>query len=358
MKKFMFKHLLICMVAGVLLSACNSDDKTLNPTAGAISPEKGASNALLTLTGSQISDVQTIVFEKGNVRADITPTFNTDKAILFRVPTEAVPGEQNIILTNKQGKQFTVAFNVLGYANITDVSNYNFTSGSNITLTGKNLDDVTDVVFTGTTNALTIVSKSATSLVVTFPSVDPTFYEGTLTITNSAGPAVTAQSFVSIDNATQFFTDTYGLNADGTPPPAYQNASWGPASISTTTFKSGTASFQMGFNKGNWSQDGFGWDDTNNHGYKYLSFWMKGGSIDYTLYVWSAAQPGTFNTYEDFKKIQVPANVWTYYKLPVAALKIFGDNNSTPFNEIGWRIQGPDAQDEVFYIDDVLLIKG
>jgi hypothetical protein len=41
----------------------------------------------------------------------------------------------------------------------------------------------------------------------------------------------------------------------------------------------------------------------------------------------------------------------------VSSLKIFGENNTTAWNQIGWRIQGPDDQDETFYIDDVILIK-
>lgn len=339
---------------GLFLTSCKKDD-VANPTIAQVSPQAAPSSAVLTVTGSGLRDVQSIMFDNGDVPANFTTTFNTDGAILFRVPTDAIPGQQNIVFTNAAGKQFSVPFNVLGFAAISDVSNYNFTTDTEITLTGKNLADVTKVVFTGTTTELTIVAKSATSLTVKFPTPDPSLYESTLTITNAAGPAATTQSFVAYDNATQVFTDTYGINPGSNN--AYQNASWGPSSISTTTFKSGSASLSMGYAKGNWSQDGFGWDQTTNDGYKYLTFWLKGASQDYTLYVWSAAQPGTFNTYEDFKKILVPANVWTYYKLQVSTIKIFGDNNSTSFNQFGWRIQGPDAQDETFYIDDVLLVK-
>ncbi len=353
MKNNIFRLLVINLIAGILVSSCKKDE-TVNPTVGEITPAQGASNALLTLTGTGISNIRTIVFGKGNVKADITPTFNTDKAILFRVPTEAIPGIQDIIITNQSGTAFKVAFNVLGFANITDVSDYNFTKDTQITLTGKNLADVTKVVLTGTTTELAIVNKTATSLTVKFPQPSGSLTTTTLTITNAAGATTTTQSFVAIDNAVKLFTDDYGLNPSGN---AFQNASWGPSSISTAVFKSGTASLSLGYNKGNWSQNGFGWDQIPNDGYKYFSFWLKGGSQDYSLYIWSAAQPGTFNTFDDFKKIIVPANVWTYYRLEVSTLKIFGTNNSTSWNQIGWRIQGPDTQDETFYIDDVLLVK-
>jgi hypothetical protein len=347
MRNYLYRILMMGFFAGAIcLSSCGDDDDA-SPSVAQISPVQGASNTVLTVTGAGLGDIKSIVFENSNVPASFTSTFNTDGAILFRVPTDAIPGEQNIVFTNGSGKQFTVPFNVLGFAAITSVSDYNFVEGTEITLTGKNLADVNKVVFTGTTEEVEIVSQTATTLTLKFPAT--ALNEATLTITNEAGGARTTQSFVAIDNAFKLFTDNYGAG--------YENASWGPASISTETFKRGTASFSMGFNKGNWSQDGFGWTTTPNDNYKFMSFWMKGASQDYTLYVWSAAQPGTFNTYEDWKKILVPANVWTYYKIPVSTLKIWGENGTGAWNQIGWRIQGPDAQDETFYVDDVIFIK-
>lgn len=346
MKHYLYRILTMgVLVAATALSSCEEDDAS--PSVAEITPTQGASNTVLTVTGAGLGDIRSITFESGNVPASFTPTFNTNGAVLFRVPTDAIPGEQNIIFTNGAGKEFSVPFNVLGFAAVTGVSDYNFTEGSEITLTGKNLDDVTKVVFTGTTEEVEIISQTATTLTLRFPAT--TLNEATLTITNEAGAAKTTQSFVAIDNAFKLFTDTYGAG--------YENASWGPAEISTTVFKRGTASFKMGYAQGNWSQDGFGWTTTPNDNYKYMSFWMKGASQDYALYVWSAAQPGTFNTYEDWKKIQVPANVWTYFKIPVSTLKIFGENGTGEWNQIGWRIQGPDTQDETFYVDDVIFIK-
>lgn len=353
MKNYLNIIFKMVLLAGALyLTSCKDDE--VSPSVAQISPEAAAAKSLLTVKGSGLKDIMKITFENGNIPASFTSTFNTDGAILFRVPVDAVPGQQNIIFENAAGKTFTVPFTVLGLATINDVSDYNFKKDTEIILTGKNLDDVTKVTFTGTTTELEIVNKSATTLTVKFPEAAPTLYESTLTITNAAGSAPTTQSFVAINNALQIFTDDYGINPSGN---AFQNASWGPSSISTTEFKSGTASLSFGYAKGNWSQDGFGWDNISNDGYKYLSFWLKGASKDYTLYVWSSAQPGTFNTFDDFKKILVPANVWTYYKLQVSSLKIFGENNTTPWNQIGWRIQGPDDQDETFYIDDVILVK-
>jgi len=346
MKKNILKIFIVTSILGTVLSACE-DEKSLSPSVAEITPAQGASNELLTLTGSDLNDIVTIYFETNNVKAEFNPNFNTGGAILFRVPAEAVPGQQNIVLTNRGGTQLTVPFNVLGFADVTDVTTYNFQENTEITLTGKNLADVEQVVFTGTTTEVPILSKTATSLTLKFPAT--TLTETTLTITNAAGDATPAQSFVAIDNAFKLFTDDYGAG--------YQDASWGPSGITTTVFKNGSASKFISYNKGNWSQDGFGWTDTPNDGYKFLSFYIKGGSQDYNLYIWSAAQPGGFDTYEDFKKIVVPAEVWTYFKIPVSTLKLWGENGTTSWNQMGWRIQGPDSQDETFHLDDVIFIK-
>lgn len=345
MKKNIVNFLVFTLIAGVLFSSCK-EESTPNPSVGEITPARGASNTLLTLTGADLRNVRTIVFEKGNVKAEFNPNFNTDEAILFRVPTNAVPGEQNIVLTNQNGTEFKVPFNVLGFAAITDVSDYNFSKDSQITLTGKNLDDVSKVVFSGTTTDVAIVSKTATSLTLKFPAT--TLSESTLDITNAAGVVKTTQSFVAIDNAYKIFTDDYA--------PGYQDASWGSGgTISTTVFKSGSASVYKDYAKGNWHQLGFGWTQTANDNYKYLSFWIKGGSQNYDLYISTPASKSGFASFDANSKITVPANVWTYFKIPVNTLGLW--STATSWNQIGWRIQGPEAQDERFYLDDIILIK-
>lgn len=348
MKTFINRLLFINLLLMVLVSACSDEDENPNPVVGEITPAQGASNTLLTLKGSDLRNVVTVVFANGNVKADFNPNFNTNEAILFRVPTEAIPGAQDIILTNKNGTQSRVPFNVLGFANITEVSNYNFTEGTQITLTGKNLADVTSVVFTNGAAPVEIVSKTATTLTLEFPDTD--LFETTLDITNAAGMARTTQSFVAIDNAFAIFTDDYA--------PDYQDASWGSGgTISTTEFKSGTASVYKDYAAGNWHQLGFGWTETPNDNYKYLSFWIKGGTADFDLYISTTSSPSGFASFDSFSKITVPANVWTYFKIPVSTLKLWGNSGTTPWNQIGWRIQGPEGADQRFYLDDVIFIK-
>jgi len=312
-----------------------------------ISPGQGASKSVVTLTGSGLEDLLTITFDNGNIDAPFNPVFNTDGAVIFRIPDDANPGDQHIVFTNANGYQYTVPFKVLGLPTITGVDNYNFNDGSTLTLTGKNLDDVLEVKFTGSTEVCAIVSKTATTLVITMPAT--TKYRTFLDITNQAGTITTLEEFVSLANNFKFFEDAY-QNGE-------QDAAWGdPGFISTAVFKTGTASYGKNYQRGNWHQMGFGWNNITNDNYRFLSFWMKGGSVNIDLWVWSQQSPGGSDPYANAgQKITVPANVWTYYKIPLSQLNLWA--NGPAFNQLGWRLQGPDGQDEILYLDDVMLVK-
>jgi hypothetical protein len=352
MKNYFNKYTaIILFAAGSIVTACTVESEapasaSSSPLIEKATPALAPSNSLITLTGKGLGEIQYITFSKGNIRAEINSTLNTESNLILRVPTTAIPGMQEIILKNSIGVETKIPFNVLGFPTIVDVSNYNFSKDSEITLTGKNLDDVTKVVLTGTTTEVAVKSKTATQLVVTMPTT--TIAQATLSITNAAGTTATTQEFVSLDNAYKIFTEGYDNG--------YQDASWGSAgTISKTVSRTGTASVYKDYAKGNWHQLGFGWNGLSNNGFKFLSFWIKGGSKDYELFISTQTSKGGFAATDEPKKISVPANVWTYFKLPVAKLELWA--TGTSFNQIGWRIKGPDASDERFYIDDLIFIK-
>ncbi|MEY4541102.1 MAG: hypothetical protein RLZZ306_2859, partial [Bacteroidota bacterium] len=73
------------------------------------------------------------------------------------------------------------------------------------------------------------------------------------------------------------------------------------------------------------------------------------------LFISTQRSKSGFANTDEANKIAVPANVWTYFKIPVAKLELWA--TGTSFNQIGWRIKGPDGGDERFYIDDLIFIK-
>ncbi len=349
--KNLFTFLPVLIITMIVLAACTKEtksraDASSNPVAEAVSPVTGPGNQVLTLKGNGLGDIVKIVFDKGNVPAPFNAVFNTENALVFRVPDTANGGPQNIVFTNRLGKQVTIPFNVIALPSVTDVSNYNFTAGTVLILSGNNLNDVSKVLLTGTTNEATIISSTKRQLVIAMPAT--TVNRATLTITNSTGPMTTSQEFVNLDKAFKIFTDDYA--------PGFQDASWGDVGfISSAVFKSGTKSVGKKYAAGNWHQLGFGWTNISNDGYTYLSFWIKGASKDYPLWISTSTSVGGFASFETPTKINVPANVWTYFKISVGTLNLWA--TGTAFNQIGWRIQGPDGQDETFYLDDVILVK-
>jgi hypothetical protein len=351
---------LLSLLVGLVLfiASCKKDsnkviDASDNPEAQSLVPARAAGRELLTLNGQNIGQITSVIFEKDNVPAAFNPNFNTATAFLFRVPDTASGGPQNIIFTNSLGKTFKVPFDVIALPSVTDVSNYDFETGTTLTLVGINLEGVTKVVLTASpTTNVTIVSKTKKQLVVSMPATS--LYRSKLDITNATGTISTTQEFVSLTNNFKFFSEGYD-NGE-------QDASWGDAGIvSNTQSKSGTKSFGKNFQGGNWSQMGFGWNNISNDNYTYLTFYMKGGSVDLPIWVFTNQSPdGNGPFAQDAQKIIVPANVWTYFKMPISAIKPWA--NGTAFNQIGWRIKGPGGDqlggaNELMYLDDVMLVK-
>ncbi|THU40061.1 cell shape determination protein CcmA [Niastella caeni] len=357
-KLFQYKFLLIVLAVGslaVTLDSCKKDGdgspdiKAGNPVADSVSPSTAAGGATLTLKGSGLGQIRKIVFDKDSVPASFYTTLNTENALVFRVPDTISGGPQNIIFTNSEGRTLSVPFTGLAFPSVTSVSNYDFVAGTQLTLTGNNLESVNKVVLNNTTDQATIVSKSKKQLVITMPST--TSPRAALNITNVTGTTLTTQEFVNIDLAYPFFTDSFG--------PGYENGSWGDAAfISTTEFKTGSKSVGKNYQKGNWHLLGlanWGAGTTQDASYKYLTLWVKGASRDYSLYIMSDKITGGYGNYIEANRIDVPANVWTYFKVPLSTLNLWAGGST--FNQLGFRIKGPDAQDEIFYFDDVLLVK-
>lgn len=338
------------------LSSCEKDKDGSpdvdagNMSSGSIDPGQAGGGELITLTGAGIGQIRSIVFEKNSVPAAFQPTLNTETNLIFHVPDTAFGGPQNVIFTNVNGKTLSVPFTVLAFASVSSVSNYNFIEGTEITLTGNNLEDVSKIVFTGSTQEITVLSKSRKSLVMKMPATE--IARASLDITNSTGKSTTTQEFVNLDKALKIFTDSYGAD--------FGDNSWGDgATISSAEFKSGTKSITKTYAKGNWHVFGFAnwWPGVaSDPSYKYLSFWIKGAAADHVLYITGDKKAGGgFGNGDQSSPVNVPAGVWTYFKIPLSDLKLW--QNGSPFFQLGFWIKGPDNQDEKYFIDDLIITK-
>lgn len=346
---------MIIFGVALILAACTEDtDGSPNVPPGnlnisSVMPDTGSGGTMVVLTGNGLGDIRSIIFEKESVPAGFQSTLNTETHLIFRVPPDAIGGEQNIYFTNSAGKTSSIPFRVLAYPSVSTASNFNFTEGTQITLEGNNLGDVQSVVIDQTGEEVTIISQEKRQIVLEFPSSTST--RSPLKLTNSTGTMTTTQEFINIDKALLIFGDTYGEGFD--------DGSWGDAGvISNSEFVSGTASLGKTYQQGNWHLIGFAnWWPTVPYdpSYTYLTVWIKGASQDYSLYITTDASEAGFGNYVDQNKLDVKAGVWNYFKIPLADIDFWSEGKT--LQQLGFRIEGPDKQDEVFYFDDVMLVK-
>jgi hypothetical protein len=278
-------------------------------------------------------------------------TLNTESVILFRVPSDAEGGAQNILLTNSEGKTLSVPFNVLAYPQVNTVSNYDFVTGSQITLFGTNLNDVSDVKLTGTSDHATIISKVKTKLVISMPATTVT--RATLDITNVTGMRTTTMEFVSITNNFVMYADAWGPGAYNS---GVQSWSWG-CSVSEVSdqVKTGTKALKVAYVDGGLSLFlGSDWGSpmgvfTDWYSPTYITFWAKGDGKDVTLQIIPDSPPwdGTYSGGGE-KVVSVPADVWTYFKFPASVI-------TGKYGRLDIKISG--STDRAVYFDDLLYVK-
>ena len=279
---------------------------------------------------------------------------SSDNSVVFNLPTNipyVQPQANTIVLTTQHGS-VTYKFTTLPPPpTIVTESTNDFQEGSSITLTGKGFSSVSSVKLKATGEAVTIVSKNDSTLVLTMPKSTATQTNLLFTYTsgsNSGAQAVSADEFNDLDNAAyQVFTDNLGAGVYGN--------SWGPSNASTSFAKTGTSSWSISYPKGNWWIGGWGFNTPLANEYKYLTFWVKGGVDAETLNFISASGNGGYGNSDQTFTINVPANVWTYFKIDISKTDMFATAQTT--TAFGFYIRGPNGADETLYFDDVVLWK-
>ncbi|MGH2566420.1 MAG: IPT/TIG domain-containing protein, partial [Ginsengibacter sp.] len=273
----------------------------------------------------------------------------TDQSIVVQVPSKTPyihpQANDSLVITTLNGK-VSYKFSILPPPpTVSSFSDYNFSAGSQITLTGVGFASVTSVAVSGAggTGTTSIVSQNDSVLVLTFNAA--TLTRGILIFTyTAAGTTRTAndtQELVDIDNATQVFTDGYA--------PSWGSWSWGTAAPSTTIAKTGTTSFAALYGANSWWIDGFragGGNATDGFAYtpdyKYLSFWVHGGNADQTIFIEWGNQGFANGGGNMINQYPVPAGKWTYYKIPINNLfwntsnSNWAANSSQNLNTVGF----------------------
>lgn len=318
--------------------------------------------------GSNLGSATNITFN--GYTAYFNRALLTDNSIVVQVPSKTpylgTQANDTLSVTTLHGKA-TYKFSILPPPpSPSDYSNFNFSAGSQITLSGVGFASVSSVTLKGVngqTGTTSIVSQNDSVLVLQFDATAAT--RGTLIFTyDGAGTSLTAngtQELVDLDNAYQIFTDNYG--------PSWGSWSWGPSGPSNAKFKSGTSSYGASYGANSWWIDGFrsgggGATDGLQYSpdYKYLSFWVYGGTADEKIYIEWGNEGFANGGGNEINEYDVPPGVWTYYKIPISALlwntgnTNWAANSSQYLNTVAFFMNSNSVAEQL-YFDDVILIK-
>ncbi len=312
------------------------------------------------IRGTNLGSVTSVQFN--GISAYFNSALVSDNAIFVSIPSNVPTVNQSnkITVTTLHGK-VNFSFTVLTPPpTISGVSDFDFTAGSQITLTGVSFASVSKVGLVGSTATATIVSQTDAQIVLTMPSA--TVNRTNLIFTYASGTVTAPTEFVDLDNAYQIFVNNTFENG-------WIDASWsGPSGLSTAASHSGTSSLLATYPAGGWKIEG--WADWNQPGkfvydptYKYFTFWVKGGTVDHTLNIEGDQMVNGYGQNGNFP-IVVPAKVWTYFKIPLGApsstsatlLNLWA--NGTVAQQLGFFLKGQSGDvDETYYFDEVAFVR-
>ena len=342
----------------------------------------GQKNNYYVIYGTNLGSTTNITFN--GIVAYFNRAFITDKSLIVSIPTTTPtvgPAATNKIVVTTLHGSVSYAFVVLTPVPTTQaVSDYDFWNGSQITLMGFGFATVQSValVTSGTTNvigaATVLPGQTDATISLSFPQVTAPRVNLAITyVYDSKGDtrtAYTTQEFVDLDNAYTIFASNSFQNSWG-------DNSWsGPSGASTNAAHAynGTASAEASYPTNGWKIEGwanwypsFPYDPT----YKYLTFWVKGGTQDQTLTLVGDQMAGGYGQNTSpavLQQIDVPPGVWTYYKIPLgysgaSQLNYWGASaasaaGSIVAKQLGFFLKGQGSDpNETMYFDEVAFVK-
>jgi hypothetical protein len=327
--------------------------------------------------GDHLGSVTKITLNGVNVL--FNKALGTDNSVVFSIPSNVPvlqPQPNELAITTLYGTA-TFKFTTLPPApTITGVTEYNFTAGTKIIAKGIGFKNLKGIKLNSIDSAVVnYVAQGDSILTLTMPATTAT--QATLSFAYTSDAAVgqtlhtgSSVSFVSIDNNYLFF-------ANGAIQNGWYDASWAHPSGPTATgpsMQSGKGSYLLNFPAGGWQLEGFGNNTGINYSadYKFLTFWIKGGTADHTLVLVGNTLVGGDNQVQNANAyagqlVKVPANVWTYYKIPLTnsatakattALNLWETPANTALKGLRFFLQGQSGDvNESIYVDEMMLVK-
>lgn len=319
--------------------------------------------------GANLGSTVTVAFN--GTSAYFNRALMTDGSLLVSIP-------QNTPTSGPQATDtltITTLYGVVRYhfivipppPTVNSVSDYDFWSGSQITLKGVGFSTVTSVGLSGSSDQATIVDQSDTVMTLSFGASAVNRCNLVFSYSSAGTPAtaVSSQEFVDMDNAYQI---VFNSNFQNT---WFDNSWTHPSGITSGQAHAygGTASAQLNYPAGAWQIEGWACWNAPSGGfpydpsYKYLTFWVKGGTVNHTLVLVGDKLPGGYSQNTSAAAIQqiaTTAGTWTYYKIPLGtgAGQLNYWATGTLAQQLGFFLQGQSGDvNELMYIDECAFVK-
>ncbi len=186
------------LMVGLLTLNCTNEDDAIKTSLKDVSskistaPEKAGKGVPITITGTDMDKVL-----RASVGNFIVPSKSftdvTESSITFNVPTQAILGENQLLLVFPKNERAFATIEIIPLPVIVSISPLFGLDGDPVTITGEYFGEVSKVMV-GATEA-TITEKTATSIKFNVPAGAAT---GKITLSGgAAGNIVSSQTFVA-----------------------------------------------------------------------------------------------------------------------------------------------------------------
>ncbi len=200
-----FRHIFFLLIFSYLFFSCKDAPA---PIIESVDPVFGPAETLVVFEGSNLNDLETLSFS-GQV-VNFNTAYNSDNALLFRVPANIPLGDHEVVFTTAGGSVSTNFRVTLEAPEIFNVTPEFASSGDIVTITGKNFFDPVTVYFHDSIMA-DIIYLAPDSMEVVVPQG---IEKGRIVVWANGGRALSPINFFSVNSILVNDFDGNGVRAE------------------------------------------------------------------------------------------------------------------------------------------------
>ncbi len=188
------------------LSGCGSSD--FQPVINSIEPNFGPEETLVTIEGEHLGGITEITFSGRSI--NFNTAYNTDQALLFRIPSTVPLGDHEVVITTELGTVFTDFRVTYEAPEVFRLFPESAAPGDIVTIYGQNFYEPLEVFFFDSVQA-NVVSISPDSVQVEVPS---DIEKGFVQVKANGGTAFSPKQFFTVGSILVNDFDGNGLRAE------------------------------------------------------------------------------------------------------------------------------------------------